>query len=219
MTPFILYGGTFDPVHEGHLAIGRAIADAFDTPVHFLPAADPPHRLPPGASAEQRATMLELATAGDPRLIVDRRELFRSGPSFTVDTLQQVRGELGQSASIIWALGLDSLVQLDTWHDWRRIFSLAHLLGVQRPGTAVGKSWLRQRAATVYPELAPRWRRFDQLPGHPHGFYASLPMHPLRAESATDVRRRIAAGEPWADCVPKAVADYIGTAGLYRRGT
>ena len=189
---------------------------AFEHPVSLVPAADPPHRLPPGASVEQRATMLDLAISGDARLTMDRRELHRHGPSFTVDTLEEVRGELGPSASIIWVLGIDSLGQLDTWHDWRRIFSLTHVLGVERPRTGIEKSWLQRRAPDVYAEVAPRWREISELAGHPSGYYAALPMRPLRTESATDVRQRIAAGQPWADRVPTAVAQYIRDAGLYR---
>jgi len=214
----ILYGGTFDPVHAGHLAIARAVAAAFDHPVSLLPSADPPHRVAPGASAEQRAAMLALAVADDPALSVDRRELHRRGPSFTVDTLEDVRRELGPTAAIVWVLGIDSLAQLDTWHDWRRLFSLAHVLGVQRPLTEAGKDWLQQRAPGVYAEVGPRWRPLAELAGQPAGFYAPLAIRPLRTESATDIRQRIAAGLPWAGQVPAAVARYIRQAGLYGVG-
>jgi nicotinate-nucleotide adenylyltransferase len=160
--------------------------------------------------------MLDLAVAGDPDLRVDRRELFRQGPSFTVDTLRQLRGELGPSAAIVWVLGLDSLAQLDSWHEWRRIFELAHVLGVERPGTAVDPAWLQRCAPAVHAEVLPRWRQTAELAKHPCGYYSPLPIHPLRLESATEVRRRIAAGEPWSDLVPAAVAGYIRDAGLYR---
>lgn len=212
----ILYGGTFDPVHAGHLAIARAAAEELSQPVSLVPSADPPHRPAPGANAEQRASMLDLAAAGDPRLVVDRRELRRQSPSFTIDTLTQVRQELGPSASIIWVLGIDSLAQLDTWRDWRRMFSLAHVLGAERPQTSVEKSWLQERAPEVYAEVAPRWREPAELAGHPCGYYAPLPIRPLRRESATDIRQCIASGQPWADSVPAAVARYIRDAGLYR---
>ncbi|MFA6984952.1 MAG: nicotinate-nucleotide adenylyltransferase [Arenimonas sp.] len=212
----ILYGGTFDPVHEGHLAIARTVADEFGQPVSLIPSADPPHRSAPGADAEQRACMLDLAVAGDPRLSVDRRELRRHSQSFTIDTLTQVRQELGPAASIIWVLGIDSLVQLDTWREWRRMFSLAHVLGAERPQTSVEKSWLQERAPEVYAEVAPRWREPMELAHRPCGLYAPLPIRPLRMESATDIRHCIASGQPWADSVPAAVAEYIRDAGLYR---
>lgn len=216
MTLCILYGGTFDPVHEGHLAIARAVAMAYSHPVTLVPAADPPHRPPPGASAEQRARMLDLAVAGDDRLQVDRRELHRHGRSFTVDTLEQVRAEVGPSASLIWVLGMDSLLQLDTWHDWQHIFDLANLLGVQRPGTEVDPAWLAQAAPGVHAELSRRWCEPDALLQRPAGAYAALPMRPLREESATEVRQRIVEGRDWSHCVPAPVAAYILDSGLYR---
>jgi nicotinate-nucleotide adenylyltransferase len=214
----ILYGGTFDPVHEGHLAIARAVAAAFDEVVSLVPSADPPHRQPPGASAEQRAAMLDLAVAADHRLRVDRRELNRSGPSFTIDTLAEVRAELGPDAPLIWVLGIDSLRELHTWHDWRHMFSLAHVLGAERPHTSIEASWLQQQAPEVFAEVAPRWRGIDQLATTPAGLYAPLAIRPLRTESATEIRHCIAAGQPWADKVPVAVARYINDVGLYGPG-
>jgi nicotinate-nucleotide adenylyltransferase len=214
----ILYGGTFDPVHNGHLAIARAVATAFDHPVSLLPAADPPHRPAPGASAEQRASMLELAIGDDPRLQVDRRELLRNGPSFTVDTLAEVRAEIGPAASLVWVLGVDSLAQLETWHQWRRIFELASVLGVERPGAPADPEWLQRQAPVVHAHLLPRWQAPAALAATPAGGYAALAMLPLRTESATDIRARIASGRSWARLVPPPVAAYIRAAGLYRPG-
>jgi nicotinate-nucleotide adenylyltransferase len=211
----LLYGGTFDPVHEGHLAIARSASEALGQPVWLLPAADPPHRAPPGASAAQRATMLELAVGCDRRLRVDRRELQREGPSFTIDTLAEVRAEIGPDEPLVWILGIDSLCQLDEWRDWRRMFELAHLLGVERPGTRIDEDWLRERAPAVHAELAPRWRGVAALADSAGGGYAALPISPLRAESATQVRERIAAGADWSGLVPAAVARYIREQGLY----
>jgi len=214
----ILYGGTFDPVHEGHLAIARAVASAFGAPVGLLPAADPPHRAVPGASAAQRASMLDLAVGCDRQLSVDRRELHRAGLSFTVDTLEQVREEVGPRAAVVWVLGIDSLLQLDSWRDWRRILDLAHILGVERPGTSVAEDWLRAKAPAVHAELADRWSLPAELAKATAGRYAPLPVRPLRMESATEVRRRIAEGLPWEHMVPAPVARYIQDAGLYRTG-
>ena len=111
----VWYGGTFDPVHQGHLAIARAASSAFGVAVTLAPAADPPHRAAPGASAAQRAHMLELAVAGDRRLRVDRRELQRPGPSWTVDTLHELRAELGPDTPL--ARFASSMVRKDSMTD------------------------------------------------------------------------------------------------------
>ena len=214
----LLYGGTFDPIHEGHLAIARAAGTALDAPVYLLPAADPPHRAPPGASAAQRATMLDLAVACERGLRVDRRELNRHGPSYTIDTLREVRAEIGPDEPLVWIVGIDSLVTLDSWHDWRGILGLAHVLGAERPGTQVDADWLRSRAPVVEAELARRWCAPALLADAPAGRYSPLPIRPLRGESATEVRRRIAAGEDWLEMVPPAVARFIRQQGLYGSG-
>lgn len=214
----ILYGGTFDPVHLGHIAIAEAVARELGQPVDLIPAADPPHRSLPGASAEQRATLLDLAVRCDPRLRVDRRELGRPGPSYTVDTLREVRGELGPEVPLVWIVGIDSLLQLHTWHDWRRIFDFAHVLGVERPGTSTALDWLEGRSPDVHSEIAPRALPVDGLGEAAAGGYASLSIHPLREESATEVRRRIAEGLPWQHMVPALVAGHIRELGLYGAG-
>jgi nicotinate-nucleotide adenylyltransferase len=216
MSPRILYGGTFDPVHLGHLAIARVVADLYDAPVHLLPSADPPHRASPGASAAQRATMLDLAIACDSRLRVDRRELHREGPSYTVDTMREVRGELGPEVPLIWVLGIDSARQLDTWHQWRRLFEFGHVLGVERPLGPVDPDWLRANAPAVAPELLSRACEPAQLATSAAGGYAALPIRPLRPESATQVRDRIAGHGDWQSLVPGAVASFILDQGLYR---
>jgi len=215
----LLYGGTFDPVHLGHVEIARAAAQALGAPVYLLPAADPPHRAPPGASAQQRALMLDLAVGCDAQLRVDRRELGRDGPSFTIDTLAEVRAEIGPREPLVWIMGLDSLRQLDEWRDWRRIFDFAHVLGVQRPGTRTDPEWLREQAPRVHGELAPRWREPRDLAAGAAGGYAPLPIAPLREESATEVRRRIAAGGDWEAMLPAAVARFVREQGLYGYGS
>lgn len=214
--PRLLYGGTFDPVHLGHLAIARVVADVYGEPVFLIPAADPPHRPPPGASAEQRAAMLALAVAGDARLRVDRRELHRHGPSYTVDTLAEVRAELGPDRPIIWVMGIDSLQQLDTWHDWKRLFQVAHVLGVERPAGPVDAAWLHRHAPAVAAEVAGRQCDPAQLALSPAGGYAALPMQPLRPESATQVRVRLRHGGDWQSLVTAPVAAFIIQSGLYR---
>ena len=154
----IFYGGTFDPVHNGHVAIARAVRDALDADIALLPAADPPHKNGTHADAEQRATMLELAIAGEPRLHIDRRELHRTGPSYTVDTLRELRDELGPSQPIAWLVGADAIPELDTWREWRRLFDYAHVIAAERPGVRIDDAWLASHAPRIHAELAPRRR-------------------------------------------------------------
>jgi nicotinate-nucleotide adenylyltransferase len=212
----VCYGGTFDPVHNGHVAVARAARDALDAEVFVLPAHDPPHKGPTRADADQRAAMLWLALAGEAGLHVDTRELRRSGPSYTVDTLAELRAELGAHAPIAWLVGADSLRQLHTWHRWRELFEHAHVVAVQRPGAEVDAASLRAHAPQVLHEIGQRWLPPGTLAETAHGGFALVPLPALRPESSTELRRRIAAGEPWRDWVAPAVADYIQRHGLYR---
>lgn len=212
----VFYGGTFDPVHEGHLALARAARDALDADVALVPAHDPPHKGATRADAAQRADMLDLAVAGVAGLRVDRRELRRAGPSYTVDTLVELRRELGGQASIAWLIGADSLLQLDTWHRWRELFELGHVVAVQRPGSEVDAKRLQEGAPEVLAEIGQRWLPPDALAGIAAGGFALLPLDSLRPESSTELRRRIAADGPWRDWVDPAVAAYIVDHGLYR---
>ncbi|MDE2406346.1 MAG: nicotinate-nucleotide adenylyltransferase [Xanthomonadaceae bacterium] len=212
----ICYGGSFDPVHNGHLAVARAARDACAASVLLLPAGDPPHKDNTHADALQRAAMLELAVAGEAGVLVDRRELQRPGPSYTVDTLRELRRELGSAAPVAWLIGSDSLRQLHTWHRWRELFDLAHLLCVQRPGAGVDAAQLRRVAPEVLAELEGRSVPPDTLHAAPAGGFAQLPLPQLREESSTELRRRIAAGEAWQSWLPPAVAAYIVRNGLYR---
>ena len=141
----VYYGGTFDPVHLGHLAIARAARDELQVAVRMLPAADPPHRPVPGATAEQRCTMLSLAIGDEPGLLLDRHELDRAArfpgrPSYTVDTLRELRGELGPSRPLAWLVGADSLLGLPGWHEWEALFGLAHFVVAERPGSPLQAS-------------------------------------------------------------------------------
>ncbi len=212
----VCYGGTFDPVHHGHLAVARAARDALDAEVALIPAHDPPHKGPTRADAPQRAAMLDLAVAGEAGLSVDRRELLRAGPSYSFDTLGDLRAELGAQAPIAWLIGADSLLQLHTWHRWRDLFDRAHIVAVQRPGSEVDAARLRAQAPDVLAEIADRWLPPGDLAATASGGFALLPMPELRPESSTELRRRIREGGDWQPWVPPAVAAYIASQGLYR---
>lgn len=207
----IYYGGSFDPIHDGHLAIARAARDALGVPVTLVPAGDPPHKPPTRASGEQRAHMLELAIAGEPGLAIDRRELRRAGPSYTVETLTELRAELGAEAPLAWLVGADSLRQLSSWHRWRELFTLAHLLSVPRAEATTDGGESQSLAA----ELAHRRCPLAALSSRPAGGLALLPLPALRSESSSALRQRIASGAPWSDWVPPAVAAYIVQQSLY----
>ena len=127
-----VFGGTFDPIHFGHLRSAVEICEALDLErVHMIPAADPPHRGRPRVSAVERLAMLELALAEQQRLIADDRELRRTGPSYMVDTLTELKEEFGRSQALI--LGVDAFAKLASWHRWQSLFDLAHIVVIARP--------------------------------------------------------------------------------------
>lgn len=207
----VFYGGTFDPVHCGHLHIARHARDHLAAVIRMMPAADPPHRAAPGASAGDRARMLDLAVAGESGLLVDRRELLRDSPSYSVDTLHGIRAEWGEAAPVALLIGADSLAGLPQWKDWRMLFELAHFVVAARPGVALGgrlpeplPSFLRERLTDAV----------EDLQATPAGRVLCLP-NPLHDGSATSIRVLVAAGEPWRHLVPEAVAGYIDDQELY----
>lgn len=207
----LLYGGTFDPVHAGHLAVARAARDTLHAAVHLVPAAVPPHRGPTAASARDRADLLELAVAGEPGLAVDTRELRRKGPSYTVDTLRDARADIGSRAPLAWLIGADAFRGLPAWHDWRALFDLAHFVVAVRPGHG-----LEDLPEGLSEACAGRWAKApDALSESAAGrlFRLDLPPHPA---AASELRRRLAAGEDPGDWLTPAVAAEIARRGLYR---
>lgn len=207
----VLYGGTFDPVHNGHLAVARHARDALAAQVHLMPAADPPHKGPTHADAQQRAAMLALAIGEEPGLIVDLRELRRDGPSYTVDTLRELREEVGAAAPLALLVGADSFLALPSWKSWRDLFEYAHFVVAERPGNGIARDLpdeLAQVAEGRWITAAAELRRL------PAGRILLLEQ-PLHPESASEIRARIRAGKPWQDQVPAPVAAYIADRGLY----
>ena len=207
----VFYGGTFDPVHHGHLAIARAAHVTLGVPVALMPAADPPHRPPPGASAADRVAMLELALAGEPGLALDLRELARPGRSYSVDTLRALRAELGEAAPLALLVGADSFLGLPTWKAWEALLDLAHFVVAERAGSPLEAALAPPLAAAV----AGRWCQDPAvLRRTPAGRVLRL-RQPLHPQSASELRARIGDGRPWRHLVPPAVADHIVARGLY----
>jgi nicotinate-nucleotide adenylyltransferase len=205
-----LFGGTFDPVHLGHLHAAVSVCDALALPsLHLLLSARPGHRREPFASVEHRWRMLQLACAVDSRLVPDDREIRRARrqhrPSWTVDTLEELRGE-HPAEPLVWIVGSDAYAGLLSWHRWRDVLVLAHLVVLTRPGTELV---LAPPLVAVTAE-----RRAATLPQTSGGaiVFLDLPMRPI---SATEVRAAIAAGLPTGDLLPAAVSTYIAEHDLY----
>ncbi|MHB1617323.1 MAG: nicotinate-nucleotide adenylyltransferase [Metallibacterium sp.] len=153
LRPLALFGGTFDPVHLGHLRVAWEAAEALDAEVRLLPARAPPHRPQPIASAEARVALLRAALAGQDRLGLDLRELARPGPSYSVDTLTELRAEQGTQRPLLLLLGQDAFAGLPTWRRWMQLFQLAHIVVLTRPASlpiwpdSLQQQW-RKRAVT-----------------------------------------------------------------------
>ena len=210
----VLYGGTFDPVHNGHLAVARHARDALSAEVHLMPAADPPHKGPTHADARQRAKMLALAIGTESGLVLDRRELLRDGPSYTVDTLRALRGEIGQQVPVALLVGADSFLGLPSWRSWHQLFELAHFVVAERPGNGLAD----RLPAELSRQVEDRWIASPAGLHHdPAGRILRL-QQPLRSESASDIRRRIRDQDAWQDQLPPPVAAYIVENGLYGAG-
>ncbi len=203
-----ILGGTFDPIHYGHL---RPAQEAYDrlrlTELRLMPAFAPPHRAAPVASPAQRLRMVELAIAGLAGLRADDRELRRGGPSFTVLALQELRAELG-IAPLCLLIGTDQLRGFERWFHWQEIPRLAHLVVLERPGSKAGDwpGWVRERQTA---DLA-------ALQREPAGRLAFLAVNPQDI-SSTGIRERLARGESVAGLVPDAVQEYIHTNAIYGR--
>jgi nicotinate-nucleotide adenylyltransferase len=210
MQPIAILGGTFDPVHIGHLRVAWEAATALDAEVRLIPAQVPPHRPAPVAGPAQRVRMLELALAGQQRLKLDTRELDRPGPSFTFDTLLSLRTEFGAQRSLILLLGADAFAGLPTWHRWRELFELAHIVVLTRPGHAA--VWPADLAAAV----APRQRgAVESLRTVAAGQVLELAVTPLEI-SASQVRSELAAGREPRWLLPDALVAAPELLTIYR---
>jgi nicotinate-nucleotide adenylyltransferase len=130
-----VFGGTFNPIHHGHLRIAQEITEAVNlSQVKFIPSANPPHKTQPQVSAKQRAEMVQLAIQDNPLFSLDTRELGRTGPSYTIDTLKSLRSEHSE-ATFCLMIGTDAFAHFDQWHDWQSILNYCHLILVPRPNT------------------------------------------------------------------------------------
>lgn len=134
-----ILGGTFDPIHLGHLRLAQEVAEALALrSVHFVPGGQPPHRAKPQTAVADRVMMVKLAIADHPMFVLDERETQRTGPSYTFDTLSELRAELGVACPLVLMMGADAFLGFESWHRWQEIFNLAHIAVAHRPGAALG---------------------------------------------------------------------------------
>ena len=216
-SPIGILGGTFDPLHFGHLRLAQELAEGLVLgEVRFIPAGLPAHRAPPFASPQQRLEMVHLGMDGIPLFSLDEREIFKPAPSYTVETLLDLRRERGAMQPLCLFMGADAFLGLATWHRWRELFDLAHLVVAQRPGVA----GITRAAATLPAELLDELDR--RLVNEPEAMRdapsGAILVHPVTALdiSATQIRRELAAGRSPRYLLPDAVLDYIRTNGLYK---
>lgn len=197
--PLGIFGGTFAPIHHGHLRLALELRERLQLQsVRIIPSGRPPHRDEPQVSAERRLEWVRLALQHEPGLLADDRELRRTGPSYTYDTLAELRAEL-PGRPLVLLLGDDAANQFHTWHRWREIPDLAHLVFVERPYEPPAPS----------PELIARLRgrraqQASDLHAREAGLWLTASIPPL-AISSTRVRRLLKAGRSVRGLVPEAV--------------
>jgi nicotinate-nucleotide adenylyltransferase len=190
-------GGTFDPIHHGHLVAASEVADMFTLDeVIFVPTGKPWQKRAKAVSpAEDRYLMTVIATASNPRFTVSRVDIDRDGPTYTVDTLRDLQAALGEKADLFFITGADALAKILSWKDADQLFSLAHFVGVTRPGFRLSRAHLPAESAGS----------------------VSLVQVPAMSISSTDCRKRVASGQPIWYLVPDGVVQYITKHHLYRQ--
>lgn len=201
MRPFAIFGGTFDPIHIGHLRAAWEASEALNAEVHLVPAKVPPHRPQPVACASERVAMLRVALAGQDRLGLDLRELEREGPSYTFDTLQSLRAQIGGERPLVLVIGADAFAGLSTWHRWRELFGMAHMCVLTRPAQipAMPAELAAEVTSRTVDDVA-------GLRGVPAGHVLKMVVSALGI-SATRIRALLAEGREPRWLVPQALLD------------
>ncbi|UCV15273.1 nicotinate-nucleotide adenylyltransferase [Quatrionicoccus australiensis] len=212
--PLGIFGGTFDPVHFGHLRLAEeSIGHLGLGGVRWIPAGQPPHRGAPQVTAAQRLEMVRRSTAGNARFSVDASEVEAAAPSYTIHTLERLRRELGSTQSLVLLVGADAFAGLASWHRWRDILALAHIAVSHRPGFPVEMASLPDELASEF--NARRLSDVAGLKASASGAIVTFAMTQL-AISATQIRKLLANDLSARYLLPDAVLDYIQTNSLYR---
>jgi nicotinate-nucleotide adenylyltransferase len=205
-----IFGGTFDPIHIGHLRMALELKEQLGLDeMRLLPCHQPPHRDAPQVSSTQRVEMLRIALQDCPELQLDERELQRDKPSYTYDTLLELRAELGDEVSLVLCMGEDAYAGLPNWYCWQELIRLAHIVVIARPGWAIPES------GDARDLLNKQQRELKSLDCEPAGSIV-LQSPRLLPISATEIRQQIQAGKSAQFLVPDAVWNYIKANQLYR---
>lgn len=205
-------GGTFDPIHYGHLRLAEEMAETIGLErVLFIPAGQPPHRDPPRTAAPHRLEMTRLAVGDNARFVVDAREIERARPSYTVDTLTELRAELGTAQPLWLLIGTDAFLGLPGWHEWERLFELANIAVAGRPG--IHSPEVRDLPAALRDAVSNRLAA-DASDTGPSGSVLLHATTPLDI-SATAIRAMLGASRSARYLLPPAVLAYIHEHELY----
>lgn len=215
MSPIGILGGTFDPIHFGHLRLAQEVADQLRlAEVRFIPSGTPPHRAAPVAAAADRLAMVRLAVSGNTLFTVDPRESAATAPGYTVDTLTALRAEVGAAQSLVLLLGADAFLDLATWSRWQQLFELAHIAVAYRPGFPVDtwQSRMPQRLAAEY--NARLMHQPFSVHVAPAGGIVVVPIAELNI-SATMIRDALRRGRNPRYLLPENIYQYIQEHMLY----
>ena len=208
-----LLGGTFNPIHVGHLRLAEELSIAlnFDE-VRFIPSANPPHKTAPTVSADHRAQMATLAIENNPKFQLDTQELARNGASYTIDTLKSLRKDLGENTSLCLIMGSDAFVKLDTWHEWEKLIDYCHIVLVQRPQPNISAL-----NATLEAFLTEHYTdNNDDLLNNMAGFITMQAITALDI-SSTNIRTDLYIQKSARYLVPDNVLNYIAQHQLYQQ--
>ncbi len=213
LKPLGILGGTFDPVHFGHLRLAEEACDHLGlTAVRWIPAGQPAHRSAPASTAQHRLNMVRAAISGNPRFQLDDAEVLSNAPSYSVPTLQRLRAERGAAQPLVLLLGTDAFMGLESWHRWHELFELTHIAVATRPGAPFDPAQLPPLLAAEYAARQTVSPRSLQIT--PAGHVLTFPITALDI-SATQLRIQLAAGRSPRYLLPARVLDYIFSHHLY----